>query len=234
MIFFSDMDGTFLNSKKEVTPTGRRALDELASRGLEFVPCTGRAAAGVPDELLEHPAVHYVVSSNGAVVVRLDETAPTDIARGKVLRSTPLPIEKALAVWNISKHYDVTYDVFADGDCFTPRRMWDRLDEFIEDPYILMSMRTTRTPRDEEVPEILASAHTIERVSMYWKDPADRDAINAQLAQMPGIDLMRSYPMNIEVMEKGASKGAAMIWLCEHLGMGAADAVAFGDNINYI
>ena len=40
MIFFSDMDGTFLTSTKQVSDMGWRALDALAAAGIEFVPCT--------------------------------------------------------------------------------------------------------------------------------------------------------------------------------------------------
>ena len=67
---------------------------------------------------------------------------------------------------------------------------------------------------------------------MYWYDPSDRDAIVEALRHVDNITVTRSYPMNIEVMDKDASKAASMAWLCEQLGMSAADAVAFGDNFN--
>ena len=40
--------------------------------------------------------------------------------------------------------------------------------------------------------------------------------------------------MNIEVMGDGVCKGTALAWLCSHLGIDVADAIAFGDNINDI
>ena len=58
MIFFSDMDGTFLTSTKQVSDMGWRALDALAAAGVEFVPCTGRPLSGIPAEVLAHPSVH--------------------------------------------------------------------------------------------------------------------------------------------------------------------------------
>lgn len=72
----------------------------------------------------------------------------------------------------------------------------------------------------------------VERVAMYWKDPADRDAILTALQGVEDIEVTRSYPTNIEVMEAGTSKGTAMAWLCGHLGTSAASAIAFGDNLN--
>ena len=69
---------------------------------------------------------------------------------------------------------------------------------------------------------------------MYWHDPADRDAIMEALGTLDGIEVTRSYAMNIEVMGEGATKGTALTWLCEHLGEPLTDAWAFGDNINDI
>ena len=42
MIVFSDMDGTLLTSDKQMSDATWAMLDELARRGIEFVPCTGR------------------------------------------------------------------------------------------------------------------------------------------------------------------------------------------------
>ena len=60
-------------------------------------------------------------------------------------------------------------------------------------------------------------AETLERIAMYWHNPADRDAIAAALDTLEGIEVTRSYTMNIEVMGKGATKerpsrGYVSIW----------------------
>lgn len=65
---------------------------------------------------------------------------------------------------------------------------------------------------DSKIDEV----ETLERIAMYWHDPADRDAIAAALDKLGGIEVTRSYAMNIEVMGEGATKGTALTWLCEH------------------
>lgn len=233
MIVFSDMDGTFLTPTKRMSTASRAALDELAARGWEFVPCTGRALAGIPAEVLAHPAVHYAVGANGATVAQLDPVRKTAEA-ARILRSAPLDRDRALAVLEVARDYDVTFDLFADGTCYLQRAMHDRLDEFVADRFILRSMKDTRIPVDEDPADTIARVDTLERVAMYWKDERDRDAILERLRALPGISITRSYPMNIEVMNAGVSKGSAMAWLCAHLGVDLADAVAFGDNFNDI
>ncbi len=234
MIFFSDMDGTFLTSTKQMSDESRRALDALADAGIEFVPCTGRPLSGVPAEVLAHPSVHYAVAANGAVVARLDESEPWNTARAAAIRRAPLSRDTARRIWRIARRFDVTFDIFADGTCLSHRDVYARLDEFVHDPHILSAMRATRTPVDTLPLELIDSVDVLERVAMYWKDPDDRDAILAELARVPNIEVTRSYPMNIEVMEHGTSKGSALEWLCRELGVPVADAVAFGDNMNDI
>ena len=71
MIVFSDMDGTLLTSDKQMSDATWEMLDELARRGVEFVPCTGRPLSGIFEPILAHPAVHYAVCANGASVWQL-------------------------------------------------------------------------------------------------------------------------------------------------------------------
>lgn len=233
MIVFSDMDGTFLTTDKQVSPRAWEALDALAARGFEFVPCTGRSIAALPAELLAHPSVHFAVCSNGAVVSKLNETHK-DAQTSQVIRTAPLLRETALAIWQIARKYDVTYDVFADGYTYLNRQTYDRLDEIIEEPNMLDLIRKARVPVDETPEETIARVGRLERITMYWRDPADRDRILEELHGIDGITVTRSFPTNIEVMDQTVSKGHALTWLCGHLGIDVADAVGFGDNINDI
>lgn len=225
MIFFSDMDGTFLNSHKEVCDLNWQALDAIAAAGHQFVPCTGRAMSDIYPEILDHPAVRYVVSANGAAV--------TDIATGKVIHRKDLGHARAFFCHELAEGRDVTFDIFADGCCYTPRSQYDRLEEFVpNDPFMLKGMLSARVPYDADVRDFMLSCKHIERIAYYWRDPADRDAIEISLLIDPTMSCVRSYATNIEVSDAEAIKGDALIWLCEHLGIPRTDAVAFGDNIN--
>ena len=225
MIVFSDMDGTLLTSDKQMSDATWAMLDELVRRGIEFVPCTGRPLSGIFEPILAHPAVHYAVCANGASVWQLDEDVPTDASRATCILSRPLDRAIAHRVHRIAAGHDVTFDIFADGQCFLPRSLYTRLDEFCGgDPHIAASLKRTRTPIDMDIDSKIDEVETLERIAMYWHDPADRDAIAAELDTLGGIEVTRSYAMNIEVMGEGATKGTALTWLCEHLGERLADA----------
>lgn len=243
-IVFSDLDGTFLDDHKEVTAINKEALGALADHNVAFVPCSGRPASAIYPEIVAHPATQFVVSSNGAVVSRVDKPtlndAPSNTSQNvpyslTALHAIPLSKDIALAVYELTHDRDVTFDIFADGNCYLRRDMYDRLDEFSGgDPYIAQSLRRTRNAVDEDPDETIARVNVLERVAIYWKDPCDRDEIQAALSDMTGIEVTRSYPMNIEIMDAAANKGTALQWLCDYLDIDVAESVSFGDNINDI
>ena len=67
-----DIDGTLVNSKKEITPAVKKAVLDAKNQGKQIVICTGRPLSGAQrylDELgLNNQDNQYVVSFNGAVV----------------------------------------------------------------------------------------------------------------------------------------------------------------------
>lgn len=232
-IVFSDMDGTFLTTDKRISDIAWRALDALAQRGIPFVPCTGRPMSGLPAELLAHPAVHHAISANGASVFELDGSGG-DIDDAHLIHSVPLGAERALAVWDIVRGRDATFDIFAGGRTYLARALFDRLPDIIPDKATLKLIQQVRTPVDESPEQTIERAPAIERVGIYWHDTRDRDEILAGLAAIPDIVVTRSHPTNIEIMAEGATKGTALAWLCNHLGIDARGALAFGDSLNDI
>ena len=63
-----DLDGTLLNSKKELSPENAAALQWAADQGIEIVPTTGRFYGGMPEIIRNLPYLHYAITINGAQV----------------------------------------------------------------------------------------------------------------------------------------------------------------------
>ena len=66
-----DLDGTLLNSRKQLSSRNLYALEAAAEDGWEIVPTTGRFYRGMPDFIRELPFVNYAITINGAEVVDL-------------------------------------------------------------------------------------------------------------------------------------------------------------------
>ena len=76
-IVCSDLDGTLFNNHTQISRENLEAIDMLIQKGVYFVPSTGRTFSELPAELKEHPAIRYIIHSNGAAV--LDKQTNTRI-----------------------------------------------------------------------------------------------------------------------------------------------------------
>ena len=66
-----DIDGTLLNSKKEITPSVFEAIQDAKTAGVKIVITTGRPIAGVSKLLKELHLMDpgdYVITFNGGLV----------------------------------------------------------------------------------------------------------------------------------------------------------------------
>lgn len=226
-IVFSDLDGTLLASDKTIAPETAAALNHLAEAGIEFVPCSGRPFSGIKPELIELAATHYVVCSNGALICKVldDNTC-------EVIHRTEMPRESLLWLYERVRHMDIIFDVLADEHSYSERPRFEKLAEFVDDKLILADMQSMRTVYDSTVPELLPSLKHIERISIYWKHPEDRSRIVELVESRPELLWVRSFPTNLEISHKDASKGAALTWLCNKLSIPVSESVAFGDGLN--
>jgi HAD superfamily hydrolase (TIGR01484 family) len=58
----SDLDGTLLNTKGEISRENLEAIRSLHGMGVSFVPATGRAYNEIPAPLKENPYIEKAIS----------------------------------------------------------------------------------------------------------------------------------------------------------------------------
>ena len=62
----SDIDGTLLNSKLQVSPENIIAIKTMIEKGIFFVPSSGRTYREMPDVIKEIAEIRYFICSNGS------------------------------------------------------------------------------------------------------------------------------------------------------------------------
>jgi Cof subfamily protein (haloacid dehalogenase superfamily) len=225
-IVFADMDGTFLAADKSVPSLNLRLLDLLADCGIPFVPCTGRPVHAVPDEVLVHPATRYVVGANGAVVY--------DVVSRKRIHVASMSKRCVLDLYDRARDLEITFDIFADGEVYAERQRYEAMADYGIDVPTLEMLKRVRRPVDLTVPEIVAQAHDIEKVTCFWKSIQDRDDLEKAIGASSGFSVAHGHAKNFELQTEGVHKGFALEWLCEWLGVPVGESVAFGDEANDI
>jgi hydroxymethylpyrimidine pyrophosphatase-like HAD family hydrolase len=91
-----DLDGTTLNSRKELSTANSNALQKAHKLGVKLVPCTGRSLCELPVELnrlidqLGFAVFPYIITDNGAQAY--------DLPKKELLYTRNLSEETALAI----------------------------------------------------------------------------------------------------------------------------------------
>lgn len=222
-----DLDGTMLDSRKQLSAENAQALAHAAQAGIYTVPTTGRIVAGIPEHILTRLHARYIIACNGAAVF--------DMQSGDKLCSANLSYEQAEAVCRFAESSGGYYDCYLGDWGYLPSAFADELYDSIDDIYVREHMRRLRTPVDDFFGELKKRENEIVKVCAYYFDPNRRlEQIAAMREKFPELNVSSSIPFNIEVNTKQASKGRALDFLCSYLGIAREEVMAFGDGLNDI
>ena len=222
-----DIDGTLLNSQKELTERTLRALKSAAAHGIEVVPCTGRLLGVIPEAVRALPFIRYAICVNGAQIV--------DCVSGETLLRAEIPLARALELLDALDELPGIYDCYLDGRGWMSRDMWERFSEFASSARTLTFLRGARTPVPELRTFVRERGMDAQKLQIFFHTVAERLEYQRQLqAQFPELLMTSSLSNNLEINAPGASKGAALVELCRLLGFSAEHAMSFGDGTNDI
>ena len=102
-----DLDGTLLNSEKQLTAYTREVLKKAIEQEVAVVVATGRPFSGVPDELKHFPGIRYALTANGARIL--------DMQKQKVVYENLLSVESSEKVIDILRKHHAIHEFIVDG-----------------------------------------------------------------------------------------------------------------------
>ena len=228
-----DLDGTLLDSKKNLSAVNRDALATAAAKGVLIVPTTGRFFGMMPPAIRDLPFVRYAITINGAQVY--DRQTDTPLIREEI------PLKTALAVMETLDRYDVIYDCYRQNWGWMTASLQEKAPAYATNEHYLKMIREFRKP----VPELkahlreTAAAGDVQKVMLFARNDGSADAadclkaISAEMStRFPEIKVTSSTGNNIELNIKTAHKGYALKRFAEHLGFTLDNCMAFGDGMN--
>ena len=219
-----DMDGTLLDSNKDLSERNLEALNLAIKKGIKIIPSTGRPAAGLPQKLLSNPHIRYSICSNGAAIIDLKNKA--------VIHRKSLSRGMTLFLIDLLGDFDVHVDIFADGGITTEEGNMRRLGEFIIPPNMLPYIAETRTTVKDLKSYVKDEAEHIEKVNLFFKSIAHRTKVTELLGGVAGIAITSSLQVNLEINNIEANKGYGLRWLSEYLDISSKETMAIGDSSN--
>ena len=219
-----DLDGTLLNTKKELTENTRRILREAIDAGILVLMATGRPFTGIPEELRTFPGIHYALTSNGARVLDTDHN--------KILIEQLLPLESARKALHIFEKYDTLSEIYFDGQGYADAAKLDNVGKYHHDPNMWNYVRTTRIAVPDIRDVIAKENRSMDKVQALFADMEERAAAWKELSELKELELVGSLSYNIEINAAGVNKGTALVALGEMLGIPRESIMACGDGDN--
>ncbi|XP_010546533.1 PREDICTED: uncharacterized protein LOC104818595 [Tarenaya hassleriana] len=225
---FSDMDGTLLNSKSQISETNVKALKEAMSRGLKVVIATGKTRPSVISILEKVDLAGH----NGIV----SELSPGVFVQGllvygrqgrEVFRGNLDPsVCKEACLYSLD--HGIPIIAFSQGRCLTlfEHPLVDSLHTIYKEPKaeIMSSAEQLIGAADIQKVIFLDTAEGVSSVIRpYWSE-ATRDRASVIQAQ---ADMLEVVPL-------GTSKGNGVKLLLDHLGVSPNEIMAIGDGENDI
>ncbi len=217
-----DMDGTLLNSEKEMSSSVLAALKTAADAGIACCFGTGRSISELLpfQEALKY--IRYGVCESGGLL--------HDFWEEKILQQNC--IEPALAgqVLAVAEQEDIVLQVMSDGQCCMQTDCMLTLNEHYIDQY-RATYEAIAYFSEDNMAFARSKIEHLEKINLYHTDTEARERTRARLCHLP-LELVDSEITSLEISPKGVSKGTALHNLAQLLGIKPEECCAVGDADN--
>lgn len=218
-----DMDGTLLNSKKEISQGNQDAIEAAVKAGKTVALSTGRSLPELIPLYHQLKHVKYFIAVSGALVYDKNED--------KVIYANNIEPAAAKVLLDFAKTRDVMIHIHS-FESIVEKDKIDRMEEFQMKHHSPMFKKVAH-PVEDVRDFFRAHPNDMQKINMYHKSVEARHE-SEMLIQQAGInvEMAHSEISSLECSAKGVSKGSGLIELCKHLGIDVSQSIAVGDADN--
>ncbi|MBQ1276138.1 MAG: HAD family phosphatase [Flavobacteriales bacterium] len=222
----SDIDGTLLDSTRDVSAATAAAIEALDKKGIPFVMISARMPRAMRPFQYKSHINRPIVCFNGAYI----ESEIKEDGLVRVLRNRPINYECFIDMLIFLSNYDIHVSTFHKDSWYA-----NRMDRWTE-----REINNTRCQ-----PEIIPNNGMIHRFScdglsahkvLLMGEVEIIEEVYHKLSSMYGehVDIYRSKDTYLEINAKAVSKDKSLDLLARYYNIKVNDIMAFGDNYNDI
>ncbi len=220
-----DMDGTLLNSNKEITEESKAAIQKAAMAGKSIAISTGRSIAEVRDTLEILPQVRYVSCTGGAMAI--------DTEIDQVIYSKLMDVDTMCKMMEIAKLEDIFVQI-QHMDNIIQKDKWELMPKYGIAPYQEMFDKVA-LKWDNIIEEFLENPFATAKMNFYHADLEARERTRRRIldAGIP-VSVLNAEITGLEFTASGADKGEGLKNLCKEVNIPMEQVIAVGDADNDI
>ena len=219
-----DLDGTLLNSEKQLTAYTREVLKKAIEQEVAGVVATGRPFSGVPDELKHFPGIRYALTANGARIL--------DMQKQKVVYENLLSVESSEKVIDILRKHHAIHEFFVDGVGYMNEDGLKNVYAYFEDPHMAEYLQSTRIPVKDVKEKLQTMKCEVDKLQGIFRNQKDKEEALEELNTLSGIVVTAAMDNNLEINKEGTNKGLGLLQLGKSLGISREEIMACGDGGN--
>lgn len=215
-----DLDGTLLNSKKEISPRNKATLMEAKTAGIKIVLCTGRPLKAIEvyiEELGLYDSGDYSITFNGGLVQKNKS--------GEIMEKALMPLEDIHELHELAVGLNVPLDILSD-------ELVLQLPSSPNYPSIYSELNNLLTFEAAQLDQL-----STDRVYNKAVIALEADYLDKQIKKIPSTfydryEVIKTRKNLLEFMPKGITKAYGISLLAKDLGIKQEEIMAIGDEEN--
>lgn len=232
----SDMDGTLLNSYRQITQENVNAIRQLQESGIEFIINTGREYQNVMDILGQAGLKCDMICTNGSCACDKD---------GNVLFHQAIPKDIVRQIFSAFHNFDLVPTPFSlSGRISLLSR--DDMKKYVKEvmipaiqinhPDFVYTEQDYQELLDAEYiggeEALLSSDQEVLKIVSNSLNPEALIQLRRELEKIPELAVVSTVPTDIEITSAKAQKGIALMKYAKEKGYTPDEIVAIGDSEN--
>lgn len=215
-----DLDGTLLNSKKEISARNKETLAQAKAAGVKIVICTGRPLAAIGiylDALNLRDNGDYSITFNGGLVQKNDT--------GEIIEKASMPLENVRDLYDLATSLNVPLDILSDGLVMQLPASQD-----YESLYSQLNNLLTFEPYE-------LGQLTADQIYNKAVIAVEQTYLDEQIKKIPSpfydrYEIIKTRSNLLEFMPKGITKAYGISLLARDLGIKQEEIMTIGDEEN--
>ncbi len=213
-----DIDGTLLNSKKEITEKTKNAIEKASKMGVKFIIASGRTPYGVmpiAEQINLKDIGGYILSYNGGCCINCET--------GKPLYENFIANEHLKDIYDFAMEKNIPMLTYNNDVMHTPN---DNT-KYLELEAKLNNLTIKKSDN-------FISECTFDFPKVILTDDGDilSNYVEEAKERFPHLEVLRSEPFFLEICPNGVHKATGIAKVIDILGVKREEVIAIGDGFN--
>ena len=216
-----DMDGTLLNSRKQIDPETLMAIEKADEAGKIIALSTGRCMPELAEYIEQIKGLKYIIADSGAYIY--------EVSSGKVIFKKSLAPEIVQSIFNQTVNMDILFQIHSD-EAVVEKDKQAKMEYYQIGVY--RKLFDEIMVKVDDIREYFKKNHPpVYKFNLFSPDTEQRDLLKNMFSRLP-IQMCNSEITAVECSPVGTSKGTGLIKLCEYLNIPVRESIAVGDADN--